>query len=581
MQLANCPPGFKLNDNLCTCNTEAYVGLFKCDLDNFQSHIHPGYWAGLMETQQGSHELVTSPCPFCDYSTQRSNGSVPYFKIVLPQNYTELSRVVCGETRRGIVCGNCQLEHTIYFHSPGFLCKPNKPAKCKLGILFYFLSELLPVTLFFIVVLGLNISFTAGSINGFILFCQLLNTLDIRASGIILVFPSSAKYTIDYWTQGYQIIYGFFNLEFFNSESLSFCLWKGDSALDMLAIKYLTILYALLLIMLVIWVMNRCGGRCFGKCCRMTTVRTSVVHGISTFLVICYTQCVKVSLYMLMPVHFYAQAGSTFRPPARVWLNGEILYFGRKHLPYAIFAMVCLLVIGILPLVPLLTYPALNRIITILGCENSKAVTTISSKIPISRLKPVLDSIQGCFKDDFRFFAGLYFLYRWSILVIHMSTNTFSVYYTAVGGTILALLTLHTVCQPYIKRAHNIIDALLFTNLILVNFLSFFNYHISLSQKGMEHRTTVIASTVQLVLIYLPLVVMGAYVLVCLCKNVSKYRCRKFMTRIATMLTPNYRAHRLNELITVDADRDSKEEHVHERILDKDTDYPKYFGAHT
>ena len=585
VQLANCPPGFKLNDKLvCTCNTEAYIGLYKCDLDNFQSHIHPGYWAGLMETRQGSYELVTSPCPFCDYSTQRSNGSVPYFKIALPKNYTELSKTVCGETRRGIVCGKCQITHTMHFHSPGFLCKPNKSAKCKpkLGLLFYFLSELLPVTVFFIAVIGMNVSFTAGSINGFILFCQLLNTLDIHASGIILVLPSSAKYTIDYWTQGYQIIYGFFNLEFFNSESLSFCFWKGSTALDMLAIKYLTILYTLLLIISVIWIMNRCGGRCFGKCCRITTVRTSVVHGISTFLVICYTQCVKVSLHLLMPVHFYAQTGSTFRPPARVWLNGEILYFGSKHLPYAVLAMLCLLVLGILPLVPLLAYPALNRIITVLGCENSKAATVISSKIPISRLKPVLDSIQGCFKDDFRFFAGFYFLYRWSILLIHMSTSTFSVYYTAVGGALLFLLTLHSVFQPYIKRAHNIIDALLFINLILINFLSFFNYHISLSQNGMEQRNTAIASMVQLVLIYLPLVVMGVYMLVCSCKNVSKYRCRKFMTRIAIMLTStNYRPHMLNELITVDEDKDLKEEYIHERILDKDIVYPKYFGART
>ena len=156
VQLTNCPPGFKFNDNhlVCTCNTEAYVGLFKCDLDNFRSHIYPGYWAGLMETHQGPHELVTSPCPLCDYSTQRSNASVPKFEIALPQNYSELSKTVCGEIKTGIVCGKCQKKHTIHFHSPGFLCKSDKPAGCKLGPLFYLLSELLPVTVFFIVVLG-------------------------------------------------------------------------------------------------------------------------------------------------------------------------------------------------------------------------------------------------------------------------------------------------------------------------------------------------------------------------------------------------------------------------------------------
>ena len=96
VQLTKCP-GFKLNDNLeCICNIEAYVGLLNCDLDKFQSHhsIHPGYWAGLMETHEGSQpELVTSPCPFCDYSLQRSNTvtMVPEFKAALPQDYSELS----------------------------------------------------------------------------------------------------------------------------------------------------------------------------------------------------------------------------------------------------------------------------------------------------------------------------------------------------------------------------------------------------------------------------------------------------------------------------------------------------------
>ena len=536
VQLTNCPPGFKLSDNLeCICNIEAYVGLHNCDFDKFQSHIHPGYWAGLMETHEGSQpELVTSPCPFCDYSLQRSNTSTPKFEVALPQNYSELSETVCGETRTGIVCGRCRKNHTIHFHSPGFLCKPDKPIKCKLGLLFYLLSELLPLTAFFIIVLGMNISFTAGAINGFIFFSQLLNTLDLHASGIILVFPDSAKRATNYWTQGYRIIYGFFNLEFFNSESLSFCFWKGASAVDMLALKYVTILYTLLLIMLVIWIINKCGGRCCGKCCRITTVRASVVHGISTFLVICYTQCVKVSLHLLMPVHFYVEETSRFRPPARVWLNGEIVYFSKQHLPYALFAIFCLLIIGIFPVVPLLTYPSLNKVLTILGCENSKVVAIILSKIPLSRLKPLLDSIQGCFKDDFRHFAGLYFLYRWTIFLIHMNTSRFSVYYTAVGGALLLLLTLHTICQPYIKRVHNIIDALLFTNLILINSLSFFNYHTSRTPRGIEQGTTLTSSIIQLVLIYLPLVVIGAYILVRLCKSISKYGWRKLLTRIIT-----------------------------------------------
>jgi hypothetical protein len=92
-----------------------------------------------------------------------------------------LDKSVCGDTRFGIVCGKCQDGYTVHFHSPGFLCKPAQPLGCKLGWLFYILSELVPVTVVFITVLVLNISFTSGAINGFILFSQLLASFDLSA----------------------------------------------------------------------------------------------------------------------------------------------------------------------------------------------------------------------------------------------------------------------------------------------------------------------------------------------------------------------------------------------------------------
>ena len=79
---------------------------------------------------------------------------------------------------------------------------------------------------------------------------------------------------------GYKVIYGFFNLDYFDSESVLFCLWQGATALDMLAFKYVTVLYAVLLIVAVVWIMNKYGGRCLGKVCRITAIKTSVVHGI-------------------------------------------------------------------------------------------------------------------------------------------------------------------------------------------------------------------------------------------------------------------------------------------------------------
>ena len=334
----------------------------------------------------------------------------------------------------------------------------------------------------------------------------------------------------------------------------------------MLAIKYVTIIYALVLIAAVIWIMNNCGGKCCGKCCRITTVKTSVIHGISTFLVMCYAQCIKVSLYLLMPVHFYADENDGFTLHARLWLNGEVVYFSKDHLLYALPALLCLFSIGLLPPILLLAYPLLNKVQTIMGCENQRAINLISQLIPINTLKPLLDSIQGCFKDNFRFFAGLYFLYRWTILFIHMFTSTFSVYYTAVSGVSLLFLVLHTICQPYIKRAHNIIDALLFTNF---TFLVSFNYQTSHGHKNIEKGDQVSASIIQLVLIYLPLVAMGVYILVKLCKKVDLVTC------ITTVFIPE-RASRLRELVQGVGRGDEDE---HEQLLDETMDCPRYLDS--
>ena len=516
VELLECPPGYMLDDKtlICECTADAYVGFQRCE--SFHGLLLPGYWAG---TIKGS-ELVTSSCGFCKYGNRSFNAA----EIVLPRNYLELNSIICGDTRKGIVCGICQENYTVHFNSPSYQCKPVEPFGCKLGWLFYVLSELVPVTVIFISVLTFNIRLNSGAINGFIVFSQLLSTLDIDASGII-TFPSLAQQEINMWLQGYQVIYGFFTLNIFNAEFLSFCLWKNASALDMLVIKYFTILYILLLIVTLVWMVNKCGGRCLGKCCRITTVKASVVHGISTFLTICYAQCVKISFYLLTGVNFYVKADSDFKPPRHVWLNGEIVYLSKEHLPYALPAIFCILTICVLPPALLLCYPLGNKVLDMLDLQDQNVVSYISQKVSISRLKPLLDSIQCCYKDNLRFFAGLYFLYRWMIVLAYITAPSYSTYYIVVGGFLISILILHSTVQPYIKRAHNIIDTLLFANLVFINFLSFVNYYRSRNKKA-HYGTTTAPAIVQLVLIYTPLIVMGVCLLVFFCRGALIRGCK-------------------------------------------------------
>ena len=546
--LLECPPGFKSNNNSkCICNAHNHMGLLRCNEDGFYSYLLPGFWTGFIDSK-----LVTSVCTFCLTVPSKS-------EIALPRNSIELDKILCGETRTGIACGKCTSNYTVHFHSSGFLCRPAEPVGCKLGWLFYILSELVPVTVTFIVILGFNLSFTSGAVNGFILYSQLIDSLDIRASGIIPI-SGIGKVAL--------VLYGFFNLDLLGTGLFPFCLRKGASALDMIAIKYVTIIYAILLIIAVIWTMNRCGGRYLGKYCRITTVRASVIHGISSFLVISYAQCVKVSLRLLLRLYIHPENGSEFKVHPRVWYNGEIEHFSKEHLPYALPALFCLLTIGALPPVLLLTYPLLNKLLDYLGLEDKKYVKVICAILPIASLKPLLDSFQGCFKDRLRFFAGLYFLYRWSFLLVHFNTEIYSIYYTSVGGVLVFILTLHTICQPYVKRAHNIIDTLLFSNLILINCLLFLNYHNSQNQTS-QYKAISSAAAVQLLLICLPMMVMCIYLLITLCKQIFKHACGSKNQNIFTS--------KARELVQVISARKEQSESnidiAHDRIMDEDFEY--------
>ena len=518
VELLECPPGFNIHNDKCECDSMSYVGILGCN--ETHSYLTPGFWAGLIKDEMTVNvtQLATSTCPLGYCSAQCES-----VEVVLPRNRTLLEKTICGRNnRQGVLCGTCIESYTVYFHSIDNRCRIQH--YCHLGWLFYIISELIPVTLVFVTVVVLNISFTSGAVNGFILFSQLLVSININASGIIKL-PNSTNQAIN----GYMIIYGFLNLDFFRGNTTSFCLWKAASTLDIIAFKYVTIAYALLLVVSVILFMNKCGGKCLGKCCRITTIKSSVIHGISAFFIICYSQVVNTSLSLLNGHSLELnrnQGVSNFTLSKRVWLNGDLKYFGKVHLYYAIPALFCLLTIGILPPLLLLIYPLLNKLLDIFNIGDSRAVKFLFRwLIPTNTLKPLLDSFQGCFKDNFRFFAGLYFLYRWSALLPYTISSRFSVAYMATQVSFIIILVIHALFQPYVSRVHNIIDTLLFADLVFINFLTLVHYVIFRSEEARLTYNVGVknSAALQMVLIYTPLVLFTIYVSIRLllrcCKN--------------------------------------------------------------
>ena len=484
--LLPCPPGFHIKDNMCTCasGNMGYPAVVKCM--GFSAEIRNDFWVGYIPyNSTDPRDLFFAPCtdPICSLKSH-----------FLPNSSKALTDMICNENREGVLCGKCIQNHSTYYHSRDFLCGHNK--YCHYGILFFILSEIIPMVIFFIIVITFDLSFTTGNITSYIFFTQYLNQLTIHVNDVF-----------SYLRMPYQTFYGIFNLGFFHIEEFSFCLWPGASLLDVVAFKYITIATAFGLVLVLIGIMH--NNRCKLLCNFRTSVsaKKSVVHGLSAFLVICYSQCTLTSFYILKfarPVGYRGELGEYYT------YFGGLEYFHYKHLVYAIPAIFSLLLVTILPPLVLLLYPLMPQLLSLCGLSEHWTVKKILHLFQIHRLVPFIDCFQSCYKDKLRFFAGLYFMYRVLIItcyVIITDAYQFNIY---SGVILVIILGMHSTVHPYKEKLHNAIDSLVLLDLILINSC------VVISRNLMEHldnpdtygsdSVILLITSVQLVLLYLPMV---------------------------------------------------------------------------
>ena len=122
--------------------------------------------------------------------------------------------------------------------------------------------------------------------------------------------------------------------------------------------------------------------------------------------------------------------------------------------PYLVkYALLALIFLIIIPPLLLLLYPLVFKCLGLCKQSESKFSTFLWRLMPIQ----ILDAFQSSFKDRYRFFAGLYFLYRAIILAAYAYSGTVFGFYSAIQLLVILVLTFHAVIQPYKSRKHNIL----------------------------------------------------------------------------------------------------------------------------
>ena len=469
--LGNCPPGFTLQDNVCKCSnsreTDRYFGIGRCQ-DN-AALINIGYWVGYVGNES-EDTLFTGACDayFCNFN----NEAPIHGHFSLPDVTTSketLERAVCGNSRQGVLCTKCAQNFTLLYHSRVYECRHKEYVNCSYGFVLYVVSELLPVTVLFLVILTFNISLTSGALCIFVLYAQVLDSQFVDAFGTAKINNVIIRQIFNVL----RIVYGSFNLSMLDIEELSFCLIGDATVMDLLMFRYATVVYAILLVVVTVLVLRL--HSCYycvklGKLCGRRNIRGSIVDGLSAFLVLCYFVCARTTLQILIPVSLRGKG--EIRSETVPLFLGDTAFFGNGHLPFALSAIFCLLIVIIPPPCILTLEPVLTKLFS-LRIWNTK-VADYYTKMRMSCL-PFLDSFQGSFKDRYRFFSGLYFAYRVAVTLTYFSPTVFTCY-IALEIILFVIIFTHMMFLPHKKNWHNILELGILLDLLFVNTLTLLNY---------------------------------------------------------------------------------------------------------
>ena len=415
IQLSPCYLGFQHNNESMKCECYDREDIVRCD--GVISNIRRGYWLGTVEDKVTA---TTCPINFCDFTCcETSNG----YHSLLPDRKDQ-----CTSHRSGVACGSCKEGYTLSYGADCISVD-----KCTAG--WIILVVTLTILYWIAIVVGafamMHYKLPIGYLYALTYYYSIVDVL----LGQHLYLYSSLHTTTD-------VLFSVFNL----SPQLlrQLCLAKGLSGVDVYFIHYVHPL-VILLILIKIVLLARCSQRL------SLFISKGIIHVICLLLLLSYTSIITISLLLIRSLKFY-DVDKTY-----TYLSPDLEYLHGRHLVYFIVAMICVITVVIgLPLI-LLLEPFLNR------------------KINFTRIKPLLDQFQGCFKDQYRWFASFYMICRLVQITIVVFSSDFSItqYILIVTSVVISLI--HVIVRPYSKKTLNIFDGIVLHLITIVAIVPVFD----------------------------------------------------------------------------------------------------------
>ena len=434
--LSPCHPGFSYKSQKCECYNTSDIVL----CSGSSSTIKRGYWFGNVS---GKSTVTFCPINYCNFiCCETSNG------------YYHLSPVrdnQCRLHRSGTACGNCTDGYTLSFDSTECVNINNCTAgHTVLVILLSIIYWIVMVTLVFALMhCKIEIGYLYGITYYYSIMDILLNQNLYASKGLYLTVIILSSFS--------KIIPQFLG---------ELCLSAGLSGIDQQFIHYIHPL-AIIVILGIISLLARISLRV------SVFISRGIIHVICLLLLLSYTSVTSTSLLLMRSLSFH-EIDKVY-----TYLSPDMEYFHGRHLIYGIVALLCTVSIAIgLPLL-LTLEPFLNR------------------KINFTKIKPLLDQFQGCYKDKYRYFAGYYMICRLviiTIVIVNSSNDFVANYLLIIACGIIALI--HLLIKPYNSGILNKLDGVILQLIIFTEALTLFDDHDSL-----------LVITFSFVLVILPLLI--------------------------------------------------------------------------
>ena len=438
-----CPPGLFCNNRTCKCAHYHYpYDIIKCDEEKDTSVILDCYCA----TFDNSKNITQVGA--CIYNCNNNkNGDDNVYHSLTRNN----SIMTCSSfNRAGTLCGRCLPEHYPLAYSFNLTCIKCPHIGWNWGR--YIMAAYFPLTLFCFFVLFFQINAVTSHLHPVIWYSQslslpaLLRTLLLHNSWhkqMVMI----AKITFS--------LYGIWNFDFFRSFYSDICL--GIGFLPTLSLDYVIAVYPLLLmaityllvnlydknyrVVVTMWKPFRALFSLFKK---NFDVRTSMIDSCVTFFYLSSVKFLSVTFDLLVPTKIFELHQDGYNYSFGLYYSGDIEYFGKEHLPYAILAIITSTVFVIIPVTVLALYPF---------AFFQKFLNCIPVRWHI--LHTFMDSFQGVYKDgtepgtrDCRWFAAVFFLVKVIGLVVYAFAHNIIFFY--IVAVILLLLVLLIVnVQPF------------------------------------------------------------------------------------------------------------------------------------